>query len=73
MNRYYVVYEHVSEFNNIRGFSRVVTKMDVFIRALSEVDALFKLFDEITKYNTPKTHRYVETVHSIILTESDEE
>ncbi|AGC35021.1 hypothetical protein ACQ29_gp341 [Escherichia phage PBECO4] len=47
--------------------------MDVFIRALSEVDALFKLFDEITKYNTPKTHRYVETVHSIILTESDEE
>ena len=73
MNRYYVVYDHVSEFNNVRGYEKVNTKMDVFIRANSQIEALSKLFDEVTKYNTTKTQRYVETIHAIMLTEHDDE
>lgn len=73
MNRYYIVYEHVSEFNNVRGYKKEVQKIDVFVSALSPTHALFKLFDEVTKYNTSKTQRYIETVHSVILTEYDGE
>ena len=65
MKRFYINYVCVSEFCNVRGHTIEKQAMDVYVHAESPTHALFKLISEVTKYNTPKTQRYIGALYDI--------
>lgn len=73
MNRYVIEYVGVSEFNNVRGYEKVMSERTMYVRGRDEAHVLSLLLNDLTKFNTTKTQRYIETIKSIKLLEEDDE
>lgn len=73
MNRYVIVYVGVSEFNNVRGYEKVMIERTLYISGRNVSHVLSLLLNDLTKFNTTKTQRYIESIKSITLLEEDDE